>query len=91
MPLYEYRCERCSNEFEVLVRRSDTAICCPACASTEASKKVSRSSFHLKGTGWFASEYAAASAAPSGGGLGEGGSGASKASEGGCGCASETN
>ena len=89
MPLYEYRCERCSNEFEVLVRRSDTAICCPACASTEASKKVSRSSFHLKGTGWYASEYAAASAAPTA--STEGGSGAAKESVGGCGCASETN
>ena len=84
MPLYEYRCERCSNEFEVLVRRSDTAICCPSCGSNEASKKVSRSSFHLKGTGWYASEYASASAASAE-------SGAAAESGSGCGCASETN
>ena len=83
MPLYEYRCERCSNEFEVLVRRSDTAICCPSCGSNEASKKVSRSSFHLKGTGWYASEYASASAASAE-------SGAAAESGRGCGCASET-
>ena len=83
MPLYEYRCERCSNEFEVLVRRSDTAICCPSCGGNEASKKVSRSSFHLKGTGWYASEYASASAASAE-------SGAAAESGRGCGCASET-
>ena len=86
MPLYEDRCERCSNEFEVLVRRSDTAICCPSCGGNEASKKVSRSSFHLKGTGWYASEYASASAASA-----ESASAAATGSVGGCGCASETN
>lgn len=85
MPLYEYRCERCSNEFEVLVRRSDTAICCPSCGGNEASKKVSRSSFHLKGTGWYASEYASASAASA-----ASASAAATESVGGCGCASET-
>ena len=85
MPLYEYRCERCANEFEVLVRRSETAISCPACGGVEASKKVSRSSFHLKGTGWYASEYASASAASS-----ESGSATVTESVGGCGCASET-
>ena len=85
MPLYEYRCERCSNEFEVLVRRSDTAICCPSCGGNEASKKVSRSSFHLKGTGWYASEYASASAASA-----ESASAAATESVGGCVCASET-
>ena len=84
MPLYEYRCERCSNEFEVLVRRSDTAICCPSCGGNDASKKVSRSSFHLKGTGWYASEYASASAASAD-------SVAAAESGSGCGCASETN
>lgn len=86
MPLYEYRCESCSNEFEVLVRRSDTVICCPKCGGTEAAKKVSRSSFQLKGTGWYASEYAAASAdAAQSGGC------AAEAAGGHCGCKAAAN
>lgn len=81
MPLYEYRCATCSHEFELLVRRADTPIVCPTCGSGAATKKVSLSSFQLKGTGWYASEYAAAKQeAPSTGGC------AAEAAGGSCGC-----
>ena len=41
MPIFEYRCERCGNEFETLVRTSSPAVECPACHATELTKKLS--------------------------------------------------
>jgi putative FmdB family regulatory protein len=40
MPIYEYACGQCGNEFEALVR-SDTTPECPGCHSTELRKKLS--------------------------------------------------
>lgn len=40
MPIYEYACGKCGNEFEMLVR-SDTVPGCPSCRSTEVEKKLS--------------------------------------------------
>ena len=43
MPLYEYQCARCGNEFEMLVPMSaaDTQIECPTCGSEETRKLLS--------------------------------------------------
>lgn len=59
MPIYEYRCESCGAESEVLQRVSDPAPdACPSCAATGTlSKLVSRNSFQLKGGGWYADLY----------------------------------
>jgi putative FmdB family regulatory protein len=35
MPLYEYICRACKNEFEALVRSQDPAPACPACKSAD--------------------------------------------------------
>jgi len=40
MPIFEYACPRCGNEFEALVR-SDTTPECPGCHSTQLEKKLS--------------------------------------------------
>ena len=40
MPIYEYRCDRCAEEFEVLVFGKKT-IECPKCSSREVTKKLS--------------------------------------------------
>lgn len=40
MPIYEYACGQCGNEFEMLVR-SDTVPGCPRCQSTDLEKKLS--------------------------------------------------
>ena len=40
MPIYEYACSRCGNEFETLVR-SGTVPDCPSCHSTDLAKKLS--------------------------------------------------
>ncbi len=41
MPLYDYRCKACRNEFELLVR-AGTVPACPACRSTDLERAVSR-------------------------------------------------
>jgi len=44
MPLYEYRCRDCGEEFEVLVGTSGSGtVECPACGGTSAEKLMSLS------------------------------------------------
>lgn len=40
MPIFEYACEECGHEFELLVR-SDTRLECPLCQSTQLEKQLS--------------------------------------------------
>ena len=40
MPIFEYQCEDCGAEFELLVR-SDTQLVCPICESTHLEKQLS--------------------------------------------------
>ncbi len=40
MPIYEYKCRDCGDEFEALVRKSDTPSC-PKCSSTELERLLS--------------------------------------------------
>jgi putative FmdB family regulatory protein len=40
MPIYEYRCKDCGNEFEALVRKSDVPAC-PGCSGTELERLLS--------------------------------------------------
>ncbi len=56
MPIYEYQCPSCSHEFERIMRVSADAPDCPECGD-QVKKKVSMSSFHLKGEGWYVTEY----------------------------------
>ncbi len=57
MPIYEYRCRKCGFEFEKMQRFSDQPVKkCPEC-SGRVDKLVSQSSFRLKGTGWYATDY----------------------------------
>ena len=58
MPIYEYRCQDCHHEFEKMQRFSDPPIAaCPTCAGS-VQKLISRSAFHLKGSGWYVTDYA---------------------------------
>lgn len=57
MPIYEYRCTTCNNEFEALQKISDEPVkTCPACGG-EVKKLISHSAFHLKGSGWYATDF----------------------------------
>jgi putative FmdB family regulatory protein len=44
MPLYEYHCNDCNEDFEKMVRFSeaDQSPVCPTCQSRDTSKKISR-------------------------------------------------
>jgi putative FmdB family regulatory protein len=58
MPIYEYRCQDCDHEFERMQKFSDPPIAnCPTCAGP-VRKLISRSAFHLKGDGWYVTDYA---------------------------------
>lgn len=57
MPLYEYRCKSCGHTFEVIQKFSDRPLkACREC-SGPVEKLISRSSFQLKGGGWFIGDY----------------------------------
>jgi putative FmdB family regulatory protein len=45
MPIYEYRCEKCGDEFEELVMGSDPEVRCPRCESDRVCRRMSAASF----------------------------------------------
>jgi putative FmdB family regulatory protein len=58
MPIYEYRCQACGHGLEALQKMSEDALTeCPACNKPALQKQVSASSFQLKGTGWYATDF----------------------------------
>jgi len=58
MPLYEYECERCGHVFEAIQKFSDPPITvCPKCGGP-VHKLQSAPAFHLKGSGWYITDYA---------------------------------
>jgi putative FmdB family regulatory protein len=58
MPIYEYRCQACNVEFEKLQKISDPLLKdCPECGRDTLVKLVSASSFRLKGSGWYESDF----------------------------------
>lgn len=58
MPIYEYECTKCARIEEVIQKFSDKPLVkCPHCGG-KLHKLISHSSFHLKGTGWYVTDYA---------------------------------
>jgi putative FmdB family regulatory protein len=58
MPIYEYECEKCGAIEEVLQKFSDMPLVkCKQC-SGKLHRLISHSSFHLKGSGWYVTDYA---------------------------------
>lgn len=57
MPKYDYLCKNCGAiEVEQKITE-DPLKQCPVCSGTEIKKLISISNFHLKGTGWFKTDY----------------------------------
>ena len=78
MPIYEYRCEKCG-EFEHSQRITDPALQrCPTC-KRKVRRLISNTSFQLKGSGWYVTDYAR-----------KGNGGAAKKDEGGTSASSDT-
>jgi putative FmdB family regulatory protein len=58
MPIYEYACDKCGAHLEVLQRMDEKPLArCTKCRG-KVHKVVSRSSFQLKGSGWYVTDYA---------------------------------
>lgn len=58
MPIYEYKCDKCGREFEEWQSICEPAVDkCSDCGG-KASRLISHSSFVLKGTGWYVTDYA---------------------------------
>ena len=68
MPIYEYACEKCESEFEVEQRITDEPIkTCRKCRSRRVKRLISRTSFSLKGGGWYADGYGSSAGRKDGG------------------------
>ncbi|MGB9710566.1 MAG: FmdB family zinc ribbon protein [Thermodesulfovibrio sp.] len=58
MPIYEYECMNCHKVHEVIQKFSEEPLKnCPVCGG-ELKKLISKSSFILKGSGWYVTDYA---------------------------------
>ena len=58
MPIYEYQCQNCAAEVEVLQKISDAPLSeCPECGEPALRKKISAAAFRLKGGGWYETDF----------------------------------
>jgi len=58
MPIYEYVCDKCGTLLEVVQKMSDRPLSrCKKCGG-KLERIISRSSFVLKGSGWYVTDYA---------------------------------
>jgi putative FmdB family regulatory protein len=57
MPFYEYECTKCNHQTEVFQKITDPPITkCELC-NGKMKKLISQSTFHLKGSGWYVTDY----------------------------------
>lgn len=65
MPLYEYQCKKCGHRFEKIQKFSDKPIKkCPECGGA-VEQLLSAPAVQFKGSGWYVTDYAKKSSAPS--------------------------
>jgi putative FmdB family regulatory protein len=65
MPLYEYQCEKCGHRFEKIQKFSDRMVKkCPECGG-KVEQMISAPAVQFKGSGWYVTDYANKSHAPS--------------------------
>ncbi len=58
MPAYDYRCSSCATVFEKTQRITEPAgATCPSCGHSDCERLITGGAFHLKGSGWYASDY----------------------------------
>lgn len=56
MPIYEFECPKCKHVFEEWTKSPSAEEPCPVCG-TPSPRIMSRTSFVLKGDGWYVSDY----------------------------------
>lgn len=58
MPTYQYKCNNCDCYFEEFQKITDEALkTCPKCGKDSLERLISASAFHLKGSGWYKTDY----------------------------------
>lgn len=58
MPIYEFQCQSCGHEIEIIQKISDDPITdCAECGKPDMKKKVSAAAFRLSGTGWYETDF----------------------------------
>ncbi len=58
MPIYEYECDECGHQFEILQKMSDDKLSvCPECNKPALRKLISAVAFRLKGQGWYETDF----------------------------------
>lgn len=58
MPIYEFQCQACGAEIEVLQKISDPhPVDCEVCGKAEMKKKVTAAAFRLSGAGWYETDF----------------------------------
>ncbi|HRE89325.1 MAG TPA: zinc ribbon domain-containing protein [Myxococcota bacterium] len=58
MPIYEYRCEACGELQEAIQKMSDAPLrLCKSCGKEALERVLSKTSFVLKGSGWYVTDY----------------------------------
>ncbi len=58
MPIYEYACSGCNIKFEKIQKMSEANITeCPVCNGNSVQKLISATSFRLKGSGWYETDF----------------------------------
>lgn len=58
MPIYEYECNACGEQHEFIQKFSESPKRkCPACGKSRLRKLISAAAFHLKGGGWYVTDF----------------------------------
>jgi putative FmdB family regulatory protein len=58
MPLYEYRCEQCGEQFEVMQKFSDEPLTRHEKCGGAVHRLLSAPALQFKGSGWYITDYA---------------------------------
>ena len=64
MPIYEYKCSKCGHIQEMWQKFSDPPVDRCALCGGSVKKIISNNTFHLKGTGWYVTDYASKGTGP---------------------------
>lgn len=58
MPIFDYHCEACGHTFDVLQKVGEGALRkCPQCGKLKLKKQLAAPNFHLKGSGWYKTDF----------------------------------
>jgi putative FmdB family regulatory protein len=64
MPLYEYKCDKCGNLFEVMQKFSDEPLKTHQDCGGAVHRLLSAPALQFKGSGWYITDYAKSGGAP---------------------------